>query len=307
VEEIDSKRGATKRFVEYVVDRALGEKFSTVANDTGLHNTSVRDYFLEAVESWDKKRRDRELPEYVWLHRVKTVRSCTVIADLKTEKPIELVAREEDVGKYLKNRFNVRRVKAFAVELDDDYRAVALTAVPRAVIFVPRSELLAFSLEHIRPLFIWAGRNVSGTDQRTLKKLLAFGRKSLGLTALQRRMTQSIETTGGRAKTACGVYANFLRVLQATSASAARESFQDWIKSIPAECEPYLEDLVETLRSWEKEVFHEVSFEAVSAEQGRALALHIREIIQSGRGYDYEVLRAKLIYGPSPESPPRVS
>jgi hypothetical protein len=300
VPELDVKRGATQRLVEYVAHQALTRRFSDIADETGLHNTSVREYFLERVERWDEEATGDDInPKYVWLHRVKNVRRHCVVADLLTQKPIGLISSDDRIERSFEPSFT-SQIDSFATDVSDSYRSILVRMAPRAVIFVPRSALLTFSMVQMRPLLLWASRTVTRSQYRNLQKLIDLGRKPQRLIFMHQRLQTFAKSSTGRAETACNLYLGFLEILSATSASRAEELFYNWVQSIPPPCESHLSEFVETLNSWKKEIFNTTAFETITADQGLALALHVRAIVKEGRGYDYEVLRGKLVYGPTP-------
>lgn len=296
--ELDDRRGATKRFVDYVSKRALSEKFSDVAWATGLHNTSVRDYFLERIEQRDRERRTPALPKCVWLHRIRSVRTCSVVADLMTEKTIDVIPSEDRLEQFLQTSVN-SQTESFAIDVHEPYHTLVQKIAPRAVIFVPRFALLTFSMAQMKPLLVWAGRTAKTHQQHNVQKLIDAGRRPQKINVLHQLLKHVSKTAVERVKTACQLYLGFVEILRSDSAPAAERLFDGWIKSIPSACEPHLADFVETLQAWREEIFNPTAFEKITPNQGRELATHIGGIIKEGRGYDYDVLRGKLLYGPT--------
>jgi hypothetical protein len=302
VKELDSKRKATKRFLEYVTAQALTDKFLAVSKATGYHNTSVRAILLEAADRWDGEQ-GYTTPKTLWLHRIKTnTLDYCVIADFTSERPVEVQMTRGDIKSFLSEFMDIENIDFFALDLHAPWREVVRVVAPLAPIFVPKFEILMFCAREMKQLFIWARRTASRSENRNIERILTLLRSDdLTLPRLYRSLLQVIPTKEGRVKVACELYLRFLDVLKAPTADRASELYNHWLGSIPSPCQPHLQDLISSIEEWRCEIFNSATFELTTDNQTRALRSHTRKLIEDGRGYDYEVFRAKLIYGPPPK------
>lgn len=77
----------------------------------------------------------------------------------------------------------------------------------------------------------------------------------------------------------------------------AEKSYYTWVKSIPNEndFEPFF-NVVKTIKRWRTEVFNFFEYDRYSNGAVEAQNGVIKNVNRMGRGYSYEVIRAKVLY-----------
>jgi transposase len=75
----------------------------------------------------------------------------------------------------------------------------------------------------------------------------------------------------------------------------AETTYQDWKDSVPVSIRSYFADLDRAMGNWHKEVFNYFDHRITNAYTESANN-HIKSIARQGRGYSFEVLRAKVLY-----------
>src|SRR5699024_9029783 len=67
--------------------------------------------------------------------------------------------------------------------------------------------------------------------------------------------------------------------------------YQDWLASIPEELVTYFVDLIKAMSNWEEEIFNYFTSPITNA-----YTESFNRLINVGRGYSFEALRAKILF-----------
>lgn len=82
---------------------------------------------------------------------------------------------------------------------------------------------------------------------------------------------------------------------QHCSRNEAIAIFNTWIESIPESVFQYFEGMISTVRNWHLEAFNYFDHRVTNAYTESANN-HIKSIAKQGRGYSFEVLRARVLF-----------
>ncbi len=90
----------------------------------------------------------------------------------------------------------------------------------------------------------------------------------------------------------------FYGIYESTDKFEAKGRLWDWQMAMPTELEPYFKKIISALKNWETEILAFFDHNPrVTNAYTESLNNLIKHINGDGRGYSFDVLRAKILYG----------
>jgi transposase len=77
--------------------------------------------------------------------------------------------------------------------------------------------------------------------------------------------------------------------------------YNEWLKKLDPEIKPFFHELTRATKNWWKYIFNYFEYPFTNAYTEAANGM-IKDVQQAGRGYSFDVIRAKLVYGLVPEN-----
>jgi transposase len=181
------------------------------------------------------------------------------------------------------------------MDMWDQYREAVQMALPWATIVVDRfhvSRMAGEALERIRKLL--------GATLPQKSKLTLMGDRWLLLrneNALSIQQTILLQSTLGQfpiLKKAWEAKEGFRSIWKCQGRAEAEQAYREWPSSLDPEIAPVFSDLTKAMRNWSIGIFNYFEHRITNAytESFNSIA---RKMDRMGRGYSFEVLRAKLL------------
>jgi transposase len=295
---IDSKRQATRRLIGYIEERCVHETFVSLAREVGVDEKTVRHVFDDYIA---KKKTDvqYQTPEILGIDELKiigdyramltNIDKLSIFDMLQSRKKVKLL-------EYFYTLPDKQNVHALVMDMWNPYRQIGQKVFPGKLIVVDKFHVVRMAndgMERVRK------RIRKTLDDRTRLKL-----KDGRFVLLKRRETLSVEQTAKANKwfemfpvlgMAYEAKERFYDIYQQPSREAAELAAERWAASLSPEIEKDFRDLRVALYNWNREImnFYEQPVTNAYTESINAIARFINRI---GRGYSFEVLRARLLY-----------
>lgn len=310
---IDGKNRMTVRLREYIGNKAKTVPFSNIENELQISHTTIRKIFLEEVKSLPKLS-DMETPRILGIDEI-----CLISdSNYKRKQPWAVIANGEQrtVMDMLKDRSktsiinalqslkNPSNVEVVTMDMWSGYRNAVYETLPNALVVIDKFHIVKMLTEQLDSM----RRKYSRIGPPELKRnraifLMREDRLSPNAQALRQQWFHEYP----KLETACRLTEEFYKIYDSADRQEAEERYIDWKKSIPYNDSDFngYKLITSTIRRCEKEVFN--YFDAPSTNAFvEGLNSVIRGIATQGRGYDFEVLRGKVLFtaGRRYESPP---
>jgi len=295
---IDSKRQATKRLIGHIEERCVQETFVALAREVGVDEKTVRHVFDDYI---DKKKTDvqYQTPEILGIDELKiigdyramltNIDKLSIFDMLQSRKKVKLF-------EYFDSLPDKQNVHTLVMDMWNPYRQIGQKVFPGKLIVVDKFHVVRMAndgLERVRK------RIRKTLDDRTRLKL-----KDVRFVLLKRKETLSEEQAAKANKwfeqfpelgIAYEAKERFYDIYTQPTREAAELAAERWASSLPPEIEKDFRDLRVALHNWNREIlnFYEQPVTNAYTESVNAIARFINRI---GRGYSFEVLRARLLY-----------
>lgn len=296
--DIDPKRQATKRLVDYIEHRCLTETFMSVAREVGVDNKTVRNIFDDMLARKEKQHK-YQTPEVLGIDELKIIGDYrAMLTNIKELALFDMLPsrKKANLIDYFRNLPDKGKVTTLVMDMWNPYRQLGVQELPGRLIVVDKFHVLRMAnegLERVRK------RIRKGLDQKTRLKL-----KNERFVLLKRKSALSEDEKKDARKwfslfpeLGCAYDAKerFFEIYDQPTRAAAEIVAGRWADSLPTDIAKDFRDLQVALGNWNKEIFNYYENPVTNAYT-EALNGIARQINRMGRGYSFEVLRARLLF-----------
>ncbi len=299
--DISTRRDATNRFVTYVGEKSRHLSFAAVADDVGVAENMVKGIFVEYARELEK------------MHPLQTPTRLG-IDEIHISKKFHCVlsnVEENTVFDFLDSRWKktvARRmskikpgdVEVITIDMSRNFRDVAAANLPGAAIVIDKFHVTRMMDEALTSVRIEEGRTLSNEEKKQMmqnKELFTTHRKNLKNKFDEMVLDTWLERLP-LLKDAYWVKEDFYSIYDSYDRFEAKSRYKCWQSDIPASVKPFFAESVNSLENWEKEIFAYFDCQPrLTNAFTESLNSLIRHINRNGRGYSFDVLRAKILYG----------
>lgn len=305
--DMDEKRLATRRMVIYVEQRCLRDTFAALSRDVGVDERTVRHIFDDYVARMQAEVKF-ETPEIMGIDELKivgqyramitNVQAMSLFDMLKTRKKADLI-------RYFMTMPDKHKVRVITMDLWNVYRQVMENQFPGRLIVADRFHVLRMANDAMEKTRKAVRKTLDTRTRLRLKddRFVLLARR-YRLTDKQRETLADWEARFPVLGTAYAVKEAFHDLYEYGSRSEAEKAAQAWIDSIPQELDANFHEVRHALGSWWKEIFnwYECRISNGYTESINRLA---KDMNRMGRGYSFDVIRARLVYDDVARQPTR--
>ncbi len=320
--ELDDKRLATKRLVEYVQQQSLRQTFLHVSEETGLHEKTIRNIFRDFAEDLSRTR-PAIAPEILGIDEVYIKqRYLCVFTDLQHKRIINLYEGQPEkkrkepltktsVGGYLYGLQNRSNVRIVCTDMAVAYRMAVRKLLPHAVLVIDKFhviKLLDDAAEKVRKKFSQSrssgreGRKVPGQKK---SDALIFKTPIYELTESDKARMEVWDYYSPQLLETYHLKEKFHRIWMLKDRARAEEKYKIWRRAIPPDMMPVFKISIETIDKWHKPIFAYFDHPEVTNSYTEIANGQIKLANQIGRGYSFEMLRAKMVHGAGKRERPK--
>lgn len=287
----------TSRLVDYIERNSMERTFSALAAELGLSEFSVRNIFRIFAKR-ELGKLEPVTPEWMGLDELHILSKFRgVVTNVRDRTLVDMLPNRSKAAviRYLAGINDRDKIQLVAIDMWNPYREAIREVLPQARIVVDKFHVVRMAneaLERIRKehrVSLPIRGRLQLKDDRwmmlTNPDKLDAGRMLL----LEAMLGQfPLLKAGYDAKE------RFRAVWRAESMPAAQEAYDKWEADLPGDVRPAFNDLTTAMRNWRTEIFTYFDTRVTNAytESFNSLAKMVNRL---GRGYSFEVLRAKLL------------
>jgi len=297
--EMDEKRVATRRLVEFVQTQAVARSFLSVAEDVGLHEKSVRNIFSDYIERLDKISH-WDNSEWIGFDEVHVGGEYRcVVTDLRKRTVLDLLPdRTYPTVADAVYRKAVKSVQAVCMDMHEAYRQVARQWLGQAVVVADKFHVIKLVTDALVTVRKRVGRRLTKKQRNTLrdesKELLLVNRHELNPMVQLRRD----EWLGNfpELKVAYELKEEFSDIYMVGSKAEAQERYSRWKQRAKASGIAPFPSVTSAIDNWESEFLNYFDYPQVTNAYTESANGLIKLANLIGRGYSFEILRAKCLF-----------
>ncbi|MEZ5464450.1 MAG: ISL3 family transposase [Lysobacteraceae bacterium] len=301
---LSAKRNMTRRLVHYIAKDSLIRTFADVGRDVALDTQTVRGVFKDFGD-WLHKHHPIATPEVMGIDEAKRAkRLCTVLTDLQQRDYFDLLPSRQakPLHAYLKQLPDKERIKVVAMDLHLGFVAAIERFLPHAVRVADRYHVARLAQNAFDKLHVATRKGMPRGERLTMfRRRGLLAQRTATLTNVQRQRVAETLAPYPLLKVAYEAKESFLTIYDARDRQQAEKRLSDWLDQLPTELTPYFRELTSALTRNRGIILNYFQHRYTNAftEASNGLSKLIQRM---GRGYGFEVLRVKLLYGKRAQS-----
>jgi len=296
--DIDPKRKASTRFIKYVEQESMKKTFAMISREAGIDEKTIKNIFEDYVHRLGKEIKF-ETPEFLGIDELKIIGEYRcMITNVNELAVYDLLPnrRKTDLMAYFKAMPDKHKVKVVTMDMWRTYKDVVNAQLPGRDIVVDRWHVIRMANEALEAVRKQIRKGLNTRQRLKLKddRFILLEREH-NLSLDQREKMQSWFDLHPELAMAYEAKENFHNIYCCRNKAEAQEFARVWMRSLPPAIEPAFEASRTALLNWWGEVFNFYDHQVTNAYTESVNRL-VKDINRMGRGYSFEVMRARLIY-----------
>lgn len=303
---IDERDKITKRLRRHIKYQSLKQPFATLAEEFSISPTTVKRIFNEFIESMECKMVFKA-PKVLGIDEVHLNKKMrAVFTDIDGLKVLDILKdrNKETIIDFLNKIPNQQTVEIVTTDMWYPYKDAVNLVLPHAKQIVDKFHVIQYgskAMEDSRKAFC-----STLTDKQ--RKQLMHDRFTLlknkeDLKSQEQWNLQIWFITFPTLKVAYDLKEGLRDMYLCETRESAEKHFDKWKDSIPNDMN-HFKDIAKTFTNWHTEIFNYFDDRYTNASKESINNL-IKHIEKRGRGYSFEVLRAKVLFGTKATVKPR--
>jgi transposase len=294
---VSDKRQMTTRLVQWVGQQSLERVFTSIAQEAGLDEKTVRNIFRDHVSELEAQFRFAP-PKWLGIEEIHIFKARSVVLNIEQRSIVNLLPdrNELTVAAYLHSLEERDKINVVAIGIWGPYRAAVSAQLPHATVIVDKCHVLRL-----------ANAAIDKTRQKLRETLRPKERRGLmhdrqillkrehELTAWERLMLENWSSTHQILGDAYRLKERFFGIFDAANGTDAQRLYDAWEASIPLRSRAAFVPLIRAWRNWGSEILayfdHPITYAYTEG-----LNNLMRMTNRLGRGYSFEALRAKILF-----------
>ena len=296
--DMDGKRQATSRLIEYIERRCMKDTFSALSREIGIDDKTVRFIFDDYVV----KRQNEvqyKTPEVMGIDELKIIGDYrAILTNIDKLALFDLLPSRKKVSllEYFDALPNKQNVTTLVMDMWNPYRQVGKKLFPGRLIVADRFHVVRMANEGMERVRKQIRKTVDDKTRIKLKdeRFLLYKRKA-NLTDEDMEKVQKWFKMFPQLQLAYEAKERFFDVYIQPSREAAEVEADRWVASLRSCFDKQFRDLRVALHNWHEEIFNYYENPVTNAYT-ESMNNITRFINRMGRGYSFEVLRARLLF-----------
>ena len=295
---MNDKRQMTKRLLEYLEKQSLKRTNVSIAEEVGLDEKTVRNIITDYIE------RQGKVHQYITpsvmgideIHLLKKPRG--VITNIRENTILDILENRNKatIEKYLHNLKDKHTIKCVTMDMWKPYKDAVQKILPHATIIVDKFHVVRMANNCLETIRKELRAGLTDKERRTLKDdrwILLKRKKELNAQELifLDYWTNNFKKLG----LAHELKESFFEIWNCTDEKQAKEAYMEWKSKVDDEVKHAFIPILSSMKNWEKEIFAYFRYRYTNAYTESSNSI-IRAINRMGRGYSFEVIRAKILF-----------
>jgi transposase len=299
---VNDARRMTQRLVKWVGERSLRHTFTSIAEEIGVAEGTIRNVFADHVAELERTVKF-QTPTWMGIDEIHIIRRPrAVFSNLKNNTAVNLLPDRDKktVARYLAGLPGREDVRYVAIDMWVPYREAVREALPDAIVVVDKfhvQRLGNMALDEFRRSL---GRSDKADPARkkaagVKRDLALFRKRERDLDDRERLLLSGWLNNIPELAEAHRLKEAYFDIYEAGSKDEAAARYDAWAKSVGPEHHAAFAPALSAWRNWQPQILAYFDHRITNAFTESLNSL-IRSINRRGRGHSFEVLRALVLY-----------
>jgi transposase len=298
---LDEKRRATKRLVDTVRSLCLGTTFNALALQTGLAVNTIKSIAHDLIAEYDATVR-YETPVIMGIDEVMLAGAYRcVITNLATNNVFQILEfRNQDFLKpFFESMPDKAKVEWVCTDMWRPFKRSFELYLPNAKLVIDRFHVVKMATEALEDERKKFQVELTKDQRLQVKKSIRwlFLKRPSSLSNAERTALENVRAYLPELAVAYDLKETFMRIYDCETKDQAMIAFEAWENALPDDRFPMFRKLAKTVHNHYDDIFaYWDSPGRITNAYTEALNGLIKIANRLGRGYSYEVIRAKTMY-----------
>lgn len=292
------ERRMTERCTKFIAQAALKHTFVHVAREVGVDEGTVRSVAAERMAELQASHAPR-LPRVLGVDETKIHRvQRLVLTDIEARRLVDMYPKRDDGALEIwLSQFGARDLAAVQVVTMDMWRPYQRTVrkmIPHAAIVVDKFHVVRYAsdaLEEVR-IRLGKGRDIE-VKRFWVRSKIQLNKRPHNLSAKQRFNLDMWLDNEPELAEAYRLKETLYNIYDMPK-EQAKEAFNAFTASVPVSLKKDFGELTRLMKNWRAEILAYFDHRYTNAYTEAVNGL-MKHIVRNGRGYSYEVLRARIL------------
>lgn len=303
IPSLDDKRLATSRLVDYIRGRCFNTTFTQLAKETGLVINTVKAVAMDYAE-WLERHSTRDTPRLMGLDEVMVAGDYrAVIANLEMKTLFEIYEKRTlpKMRDFFKNLKDKDKIEWVAADMWEPYKVVLNEQLPHARRVIDRYHVVRMASTALEKIRIDLQKSMTKSERLLMKKGIRWSLLKGPDNRSNRdwELIEHIRQNHPKLAMAFDLKEEFSRIYECTSRAEGESAFGAWKKAIPPEFQYGFGEVARTVDRHHQDIFNYFDC-PITNGYTEAMNGVMKVANRMGRGYSFEVIRAKMLFSKIP-------
>jgi transposase len=296
--DLHNKRNMTKRLHEWIAERSLKHTFASVAEDIGVDEKTVRNVFDE----WSEEKLSRiafQTPRVLGIDEVHLLHQARgILTNIEESTMIDLLPGRtmEIMSRRIALMPDKHKVEVVTMDMWRPYRDIVAAQIPHAAVVVDRWHVVKYANEAMETIRKSYRAGLSAKRRRTLlhdRHMLLKRRNKL--TPDEALILETWLTAFPDLGNAYLAKEAFFDIYSHRRRDDAVRAYAEWRAGLSPKMLKAFKPLITAMTNWEEPIFAFFDQKRVTNAYTEALNGLVKIANRTGRGYSFDVLRARML------------
>ncbi len=290
-------RMMTDRLVKWIGQQALKHTFTSLADETGVVEGTIRNIFRDYINELEQTVRF-ETPKWMGIDEIHIInKPRCVVSNIQSNTIVDMLhnRNKDTVAKYLFKMPNRDKVQYVAMDMWTPYRDAVGAVLPDATIVIDKFHVVRMANDAMEK----ARKGLRG--ELTIKQKRGLMHDRFVLLKRERDLNDEDRLNlDGWTKNypalgeAYRLKEDFHGIYEAGTPEEAMRRYEAWCRGISTEIRPYFADVILAFTNWQPFILNYFEHPVTNAYT-ESLNRLIRVMNRIGRGYSFDALRARIL------------
>ena len=295
---VSDKRTMTDRLVKWIGEQSVKRTFSSVAEDVGVTEGTVRNLFRDYVAELEEQT-TFVTPRWLGLDEILLLKKPRgVISNIEERTIVDLLTdrNKRTIVAYLSALPGREKIDVVAMDMWPLYREAVTAVLPQATVVIDKFYVVRMANVAMEAVRKALRSRLEPKERRGLlhDRFVLLNREH-DLNESQRFLVDSWSTLYPELGEAYRLKERFFAIYDADDRHEAADIYAKWVASIPPSLRTAFSPITTAWRSWNDAILAYFDHTTTSAYTESVNNL-LRVMNRVGRGYSFEALRAKILF-----------
>jgi transposase len=296
--DMDGKRQATSRLIEYIERRCLRETFAALSREVGVDDKTIR-FIFDDYAARKEQELEFKTPSVLGIDELKIVGSYrAMLTNIDKLAMFDLLPsrKQQSLMEYFYALPDKGNVETVVMDMWNPYRRVARTVFPGRLIVADRFHVTRMANEGMERVRKQIRKDLDDKTRIKLKdeRFLLY-KRSKDLTSEDWERVNQWFAMFPALGSAYRAKEEFFDTYEQPTRAAAERHAVKWASLLDPAISRHFRDLRVAVHNWHEEIFNYYE-NPVTNGYTESMNNIARFINRMGRGYSFEVLRARLLF-----------